>query len=311
MAQHVELLDGGHPFRQWRTWRLPGSGLTLTGYSRSNDKTFFHVPELRCALDAGLCETRPVDTVFLTHTHLDHAKELDHLTEHAGAVYLPADAEPYARAFLRASVELNSATPYDPALGREPGVHGVRGGDGFTFGKRGAHAVRVVDCQHKVPCVGYAFAEVRRALKPEYEELKAALGADFGRVIGQHRKDGVDVDREVHRPLFAYLGDTDVTVFAGNPWLFEYPVIITECTYLDDDQLDRAGRIGHTVWSQLRPIVEAHPETIFVLIHFSLRYSDRDVVEFFDREAGRGVLLDNVVVWASPHSHLPQPYLRG
>jgi ribonuclease Z len=307
MVRHAEPLDDGHPFRQWRTWRLPGNGPTLVGYSRSNDKTFFHVPELRWALDAGMCETRPVETVFLTHAHLDHAKEIDHLTEHAGEVYVPAAAEPYVRAFLRASVELNSATPFDPALGSEPRLIGVRGGDEFTVGRRGAHAARVVDCRHKVPCVGYAFAEVRKALKPEFEGLKATLGAGFGRAIAQHRRDGVEVDREVRRPMFAYLGDSDVTVFVDNPWLLEYPVVVTECTYLDDAHLDRAGKVGHTVWSQLRPIVRANPQTTFVLIHFSLRHSDRDILEFFARD---GAPLDNVVVWASPGSHLPQPYLR-
>src|SRR5262249_42554770 len=66
-----ELLRENHPFRQWKTWTIPGTRLTVVGYSRSNDKTFFHVPELRCCIDAGLCEGRRVDTVFLTHTHHD------------------------------------------------------------------------------------------------------------------------------------------------------------------------------------------------------------------------------------------------
>lgn len=57
-VSHPQRLDKGHPFRQWKTWRIPGTGLTLTGYSRANDKTFFHVPELRCGLDAGLAEGR-------------------------------------------------------------------------------------------------------------------------------------------------------------------------------------------------------------------------------------------------------------
>ncbi|MFJ7591741.1 hypothetical protein ACIQZO_31100 [Streptomyces sp. NPDC097617] len=36
---HPERLEQGHPFRQWKTWRIPGTELTLTGYSRANDKT--------------------------------------------------------------------------------------------------------------------------------------------------------------------------------------------------------------------------------------------------------------------------------
>lgn len=306
---YPERLERGHPFRQWKTWRLPGAGPTLTGYSRANDKTFFHLPELRCSLDAGLCEGRQVDTVFLTHTHHDHAKDLDYLAaKDSGAdIYLPAPAVPYAQAYLRASAELNHGAAYDPALGGGSRLHGVRGGDEFTFGRTGYH-VRVVECQHKVPCVGYAFAEPGRELLPEYarqrDELTAAgRGAEFGRLMAAARKAGEPVEREIRRPLFAFLGDTHPDVFARNTWLFDYPVIITECTFLDDSELERAERAGHTVWSRLRPVVEAHPGTLFVLTHFSLRHSDLDVVEFF-RTAG----LPNVLPWAHPASLMPEQH---
>jgi ribonuclease Z len=47
-----------NPERIWKTWKFPRAGLTLTGYSRSADKTFFHIPELQVALDAGMCRGR-------------------------------------------------------------------------------------------------------------------------------------------------------------------------------------------------------------------------------------------------------------
>ncbi|MEU0392176.1 MBL fold metallo-hydrolase [Streptomyces sp. NPDC006208] len=309
---HPERLEQGHPFRQWKTWRIPGTELTLTGYSRANDKTFFHIPELRCSLDAGLCEGRQVDTVFLTHTHHDHSKDLDHLAAKASGadIHLPAAAVPYVETFLRASAELNHGAAYDPALAGTYRLHGVRDGDEFTFGRRGHH-VRVVECEHKVPCVGYAFSERRKALLPEYEELRRSLaaegrGAEFGRIVAQRRKDGAEVEQEVRRPLFAFLGDTHVSVFERNPWLFEYPVVITECTYLDDSERERADRVGHTVWSRLRPVVEAHPQTLFVLTHFSLRHSDQDVLAFFRNEP-----LDNVLLWVHPESRLPEQHQHG
>ncbi|QKG18582.1 MBL fold metallo-hydrolase [Actinomadura verrucosospora] len=271
--EHPELLEQGHPFRQWKTWRIPGAELTLTGYSRANDKTFFHIPELRCSLDAGLCEGRQVDTVFLTHH---------------GPGFAPALAEGHR-------------------------MHGVRQGDEFVFGRRGHH-VRVVECEHKVPCVGYAFSERRKALLPEFEELRRSLveqgrGGEFGRIMARRRKDGVEVDGAVDRPLFAFLGDTHVNVFERNPWLFDYPVVITECTFLDDAESDRANRIGHTVWSRLGPVIEAHPRTLFVLTHFSLRYSDREVLAFFRREwEARGGRPDNVLLWVHPESRLPEQH---
>ncbi|MEV5571743.1 hypothetical protein AB0L06_16960 [Spirillospora sp. NPDC052269] len=87
---------------------------------------------------------------------------------------------------------------------------------------------------------------------------------------------------------------------------------ITECTYLDEDQRERADRVGHTLWSQLRPVVEAHPRTLFVLTHFSLRHSDADVLAFFQRQsAEEGTeALRNVLPWAHPASHLPEQHQR-
>jgi len=312
--EHPELLERGHPFRQWKTWRIPGTELTLTGYSRANDKTFFHIPELRCSLDAGLCEGRQVDTVFLTHTHHDHSKDLDFLASKPSGtdIYLPAEAVPYVESYLRASAELNHGTAFDPALAEGCRLHGVEQDDEFVFGRRG-HQVRVVECEHKVPCVGYAFSERRKALRPEFEELRLSLakegrGGEFGRIMAQRRKEGPEVDVEVDRPLFAFLGDTHVNVFERNPWLFDYPVVITECTFLDDAELDRANRVGHTVWSRLRPVVEAHPQTLFVLIHFSLRYSDQEILSFFRREQEENPRPDNVLLWVHPASHLPEQH---
>ncbi|URM98180.1 MBL fold metallo-hydrolase [Actinomadura madurae] len=317
--EYPELLERGHPFRQWKTWRIPGAELTLTGYSRANDKTFFHIPELRCSLDAGLCEGRQVDTVFLTHTHHDHSKDLDFLASKASGtdIYLPAEAVSYAESYLRASAELNHGPGFDPALATGHRLHGVRQGDEFVFGRRGHH-VRVVECEHKVPCVGYAFSERRKALLPEFDELRRSLGeegrgGEFGRMMAGYRKEGVEVDRVVDRPLFAFLGDTHVNVFERNPWLFEYPVVITECTFLDDAESDRADRIGHTVWSRLRPVIEAHPQTLFVLTHFSLRYSDRQILAFFHREweEAKGGRPGNVLLWVHPESHLPEQHQQS
>jgi ribonuclease Z len=313
-SPHAELLTAGHPFRQWKTWRMPGTDLSLTGYSRANDKTFFHVPELRCALDAGLCEGRRVDTVFLTHTHHDHVKDLDFL-----AVNAATDAVPYVEAHLHASARLNHGSAYDPALAGGYRLHGVRDGAEFTFGRR-EYRVRVVECVHKVPCVGYAFSAPVKRLVPELAAVREELmregrGAEFGRMAAARRKAGEPVEAVVWEPVFAFLGDTHPRVFDGNPWLFDYPVIVTECTFLDDAEAERAERVGHTVWSRLRPLVADHPETLFVLTHFSLRHSDREVVEFFARECeagGReGERLRNVVVWAHPESAMPEQHQRG
>ena len=53
--------------------------------------------------------------------------------------------------------------------------------------------------------------------------------------------------------------------------IFNYTVVITECTFLDEESPSEATDKGHTGWTGLRPFVEQHPNITFVLIHFSLR----------------------------------------
>ncbi|MEO8699747.1 MAG: MBL fold metallo-hydrolase [Kofleriaceae bacterium] len=306
-VRHPARLEQGHPFRQWKTWTIPGTTLTITGYSRANDKTFFHIPGLKCCLDAGLCEGRQPETVFLTHTHHDHSRDIDFLASRSAGVdlYAPAEALGYVETAIRSTRELNFMAPFDPALAGALRLHGVRGGDRIMLGK---HAVRVVECVHKIPCVGYCFSEVKSRLTPELEKLKLEMTAqgrhkELGTLLAQQRKAGVEINESFEQPLFAFLGDTHARVFEQTPWLFDYPVIITECTYLDDKERDRADRVGHTLWSQLRPVIETHPDHLFVLIHFSLRYSDAEVLAFFEKTG-----LHNLVIWAHPESLLPEQH---
>ena len=55
---HKAALKPNNPERIWKTWKFPRTGHTLTGYSRSADKTFFHIPEMQVGLDAGMCRGR-------------------------------------------------------------------------------------------------------------------------------------------------------------------------------------------------------------------------------------------------------------
>lgn len=313
------LLEEGQPFRQWRSWRIPGADCTLIGYSRANDKTFFHIPELKCCIDAGQCAGRRPDTVFLTHTHDDHVADLEFLAGKPTGVdlYVPAAAVPYAERYIRARRELNHVAPFNPELAAAFRLHPVSAGDQLSHGKRDAYRVRVFDCVHKVPCVGYAFDRRTTRLRGELAQLKDELVAagrarEFGARLAELRRRDEPVEEERFEPLFAFVGDTHARVFAREPWLLEYPVIITECTFLDDAEKARAERVGHTLWSELEPVVTANPNTTFVLIHFSLRHSDAEVIEHFERatRAAPAGALENLVIWASRDAALPQQHQR-
>lgn len=313
----AHLLKQGHPFRQWKTWRLPNTQWDITGYSRSNDKTFFHIPALRACIDAALCEGRQPEHVFLTHTHNDHVADLAFLASRSPEVslYVPAQALPYVEAYIKARRELNHVAPFDPEKANDLTLRGVTPGERFSIGKRDQYAVEVVACDHKIPCVGYGFSQRKSRLKAEYVEQKEAFEqagdkAAFGKLMAQLRKEGVEVQEQVEEPLVLFMGDTHASVFSHQPELLRYPVIFTECTFLHETEEERANAKGHTLWKQLLPTIAAHPENTFVLTHFSLRHSDREVLAFFEALAGE-MPLDNIVLWAHTESLLPEQHQRS
>ena len=74
--------------------------------------------------------------------------------------------------------------------------------------------------------------------------------------------------------------------------------MIHECTFLGPPsaKLDEYAKTrGHTHYAQLHKFICSAPETIFVLVHWSIRYSREDVMDFFDENYG-GVPR-NVVLW--------------
>ena len=151
----------------------------------------------------------------------------------------------------------------------------------FTQGGRDM-LVRTFRMSHSVTCNGYGFYEKKRLLKAKYRGLP-------GRELAALRKQKVELMEIMLKPLFVFNGDTTTETFGLNPELLGFPVVITECSFLLDDQKKKASSSGHTVWGDLRPIVEAHPETMFVLIHFSHKYSAGEILEFFKRQELKNV----------------------
>jgi ribonuclease Z len=96
------------------------------------------------------------------------------------------------------------------------------------------------------------------------------------------KKSGTEVNVEVTEKKFCYVLDTSIKVFEQNPFLFEYPVIITECTFLYEDEIEMANKKKHIHWNQLKPYVVQYPSVFFILVHFSQRYKDQEICTFFD-----------------------------
>jgi len=55
-------------------------GITITGYSKAADATYFYIPEWKTMLDVGGSNKSftGARNFFLTHSHLDHAMFFKH-----------------------------------------------------------------------------------------------------------------------------------------------------------------------------------------------------------------------------------------
>ena len=176
---------------------LPGTAWSLQGHSRAGERTGFWIPELRVFLDAGVNTTKRPLCVLVTHSHADHSFNVPCIAvfgykpELRPLLYVPASMEAPLRHACRAAVSLNycSDPPVDyEVVNVKPVAHGdcfdLVGDEGRPMNVR----VRVFDCKHGVPCVGYALSTTTRKLKPELQGLS-------GKAIAELRRTGVTVVR--------------------------------------------------------------------------------------------------------------------
>jgi ribonuclease Z len=164
--------------------------------------------------------------------------------------------------------------------------HGKIHNDTFEIiAKKTKMKVQVFKCDHCIPTISYGFTEPKHKLKTEYQGIP-------GKELACLKMSGTEITQEVLYKRFAYVCDTTIKVLEKHPEIIDYPVIFIECTFLYHDDLELASTKKHIHWEQLEPYVRKFPNTQFMLIHFSQRYSDEDINNFFKK-----VNLPNVNWW--------------
>eukprot|EP00980_Cylindrotheca_fusiformis_P031568 scaffold26564_cov122-Cylindrotheca_fusiformis.AAC.2 len=135
--------------------------------------------------------------------------------------------------------------------------------------------IRTLRMDHRVPCLGYSIFKMKKSLKQEY------LGLE-GREIGSLRKKGIEVHETTEEPFLCFMGDTTASAFVYHPEvLHQHRIIVVECSFIDEANVRRAETTKHMHWNDLEPHIKSHPNTLFILIHFSLKYSALSLRQFF------------------------------
>ena len=149
--------------------------------------------------------------------------------------------------------------------------------------------------------------------------LKSVILGTAGKELGRLRKAGTELSTAQDIPLFVFMGDTVADVFSKRQELLMYPFVMTECTFLHEKHVHHAKKKKHTgtfilavtgktnpsfncsvAWPELKPHIERHPSTTFLLIHFSHQYKQEEVTAFFQEQG-----LPNVVPWLDDPTYCP------
>lgn len=222
------------------------------------------LPQFRLALDIGRPHRLlpPVTTACISHGHLDHLGGLAYWASQRylnsmgpATLLVPESIVQDVTELLAVHARLEGGKPYD--INIKPvsasATHPLRTDFDLEF----------FPTDHWVPTLGSRLLWTRRRLLPELagaepEEL-AAL-----------RESGSVITSEVVTPLMSYGADTGPGLFTNDQAL-DAEVVLLECSFWSDGDLERARTYGHLHISDLLEIAPRLRCKHLVLLHASRR----------------------------------------
>ena len=283
-------MAGDYPEGRGRV-TVHAAGLEIEGVSIAGHESFYKVPAFRCLLEFGRApdDVLGYGTVCLTHGHLDHAAGLAHHASRRrltglppARVFAPEEAAPDLEAWLAISERLENVGY---------GVHVTPAVPGRQVDLRNDLSVTFLPGRHRVPTVGYLFSEVRKKLVDEL------IGRPEDEIVALRIR-GAEVTRREEIPLLAYPGDCSPEIFEAAPELFRARVLLVECSFLGEDDRDRARKYDHIPLDDIVERASLFQNEAIVLTHFSMRYRPEEI--FAALRTLPGDLRDRVVAFLPP-----------
>lgn len=274
-------------------WNIPGTPWDIVGYSRACYRTGFYIRHLDMMIDAGPQKSGNPKTILITHCHGDHIanipftlirRDTDELVDKT-TIFVHEKSTKRLNDYINSMFSANYSVDFKECVAN---YVNVIGGMNFDYSTNRTNInIEVFACTHDVPTVAYGISTIKKLLKEEYISLKGD-----NKAFVELKKRGVEITNTVRQPNIVFVWDTTIYVLKNNPSILSYPVIMIECTFLYEDDYDLSIKKKHIHWKSLKPYVVENPDKTFVLVHFSLRYTESEIYLFFKKEG-----LHNVKPW--------------
>jgi ribonuclease Z len=310
-------------------WKIPGTDWTISGHSRALERTGFYIHELCVMLDAGVdlptnSGGRPA-AIMVTHGHIDHMNALPMLLRHSHEdcpvhILAPKPILHRIRQFARLSYAVKVNDGEELPEEYQPPPESDRISDGEVFqdefqvwhgvnsdtervlrvGKKSKTdlSIRTLQLFHgRCTSIGYMLTIPVATKTKVRQDLVGSTKQETAANVKAARARGEEINENClipEQPKLAFVLDTTVEALMPEKsptasLILQCPVIMMECTYLEDAKEEEAKKRGHVWWGGLLPFVQAAGRgKTWALVHFSLRYSDGNILDFFeDAEASR------------------------
>lgn len=244
--------------------------IEIIGYSVAGEETVVAVPQLDVCFDIGKAPDQviSINNCLLTHGHMDHAAGLAYYLSHRnfcgqspGTIVAPESMLEPIRQIIGAWGRLDG-NPIPAKL------VGVKPGDEYQV--KPNLIARVFPTKHSRDSVGYSIIEKRKKIKPEYAKLT-------GPQIVELKKQGIAIDYPLELPIVTYLGDTQYVDFSQLDYIAKSKILITECTFYEDEHVERAMAGRHIHLNQFAEMLDKLQNEHIVIIHTTQRTAMRDI----------------------------------
>ena len=242
--------------------------LEVKGYSSSGVGTCLTVMKpYQLVLDMGFTtpESFRVQTVLLTHSHLDHvAGVVSHAITRGLVGAKPSRFVCSSETALFVKEMLEVCSKYQPLRYT---IVEVNPDEELCLGQN--LYLKAFANPHRVASQGYALVRKKRVFREEFNALSPDEKREYRQTVAPEYKETV---------LLVYMGDT-LSEGLLHPLVAKAEALVTECTFVGSYPVEKAREKGHTHVKELVEILPRLQAKEVYLMHFSQRHGRAELRE--------------------------------